>query len=85
MDNGIIVKNGKEHLKVNGVKVKILDINYSIDLYSKSLSPFGNGIAKSVVNYFVIIHSDIESYAASLIGSLVELIVDKLAIRDVFL
>lgn len=84
MDSNIIPRNGKHYLKVRNVKVKVLDINYSVDLHSKSLSPFVNGIVNNVMNYFVILHSDFENYAACVMSSLVELIFDKLAIEDVF-
>lgn len=84
MENDIIQRNGKDYVKVKGVKVKITEENYSIDLYSKKLSRLSNGFLNVILNYCFCFDPDFENYIAFVVNLLVELFFEKMAVQDIF-
>lgn len=89
MVHDVIRRNEKHYLEVKSLEIKFLNEHFSTDLYSKKLSPLTNDLVNRVLNadwrcLIKELQTDMENYAACLIRSIVELIVDKISIQDFF-
>lgn len=84
IDTNAIQRNGKNFIQVKSVKVKILYENFVTVVYSKSLSRFTNGLLNYALNNYFLFVPDFENYVAFILSSILELIVEKIAIEDIF-
>lgn len=89
MAYNVIQRNENDYLQVESLKIKFLNENFSTDLHSKSLSLLTNGFINRAMNadwrcLMKEIELELEIAGANLFRSIVELIVDKIAIHHFF-
>lgn len=84
-----IEKNGKTHIAVKAVKVKLNIEKFRIRLNSELHSPIINNIINEATNkecrsIYIKIQSEIESYTGKIVQLIMSSIAEKMAIEDFF-